>query len=235
MPNYSKTEEIFKKEGVIYEKKGDELSEDRWYEQVKNPVTGEFWQLETLKAAGLVSSDFKLPPKFEGKKFPVIEVNAILRVKTSDAKEWLVSRQMHYGIDKFGTIHNKSLDDKESYDMPQFDRREVPIEAGRTERRIVGRSDVKVDDLPFTPENLDELFALVPGEDERSKEGAVSMTIVRKDHSGSTLSSPYSVSRYRDFRNREFDEIYDYSSTPKTRESTSMGKERVTEKHKQYS
>lgn len=93
MPNYSKTEEIFKKEGVIYEKKGDELSEDRWYEQVKNPVTGEFWQLETLKAAGLVSSDFKLPPKFEGKKFPVIEINAILRVKTSDA---LWDRQVWY-------------------------------------------------------------------------------------------------------------------------------------------
>ena len=74
-----------------------------------------------------------------------------------------MSRQMHYGIDKFGTIHNKSLDDKESYDMPQFDRREVPIGAGRTERRIVGRTDVKVYDKPFTPENLDELFALVPG------------------------------------------------------------------------
>lgn len=61
------------------------------------------------------------------------------------------------------------------------------------------------------------------------------MTIVKKDYSGSTIGSPYAVSRYRDFRNREFDEIYDYSSTPKTRESTSMGKERVTEKHKQYS
>jgi len=38
MANYKKTEELFKI--------GDQMSEERFFEQVKNPITGEFFQLE---------------------------------------------------------------------------------------------------------------------------------------------------------------------------------------------
>ena len=99
MPNYRKTEAFFKQENVPYDrfKTGDQMSEERFFEQVKNPVTGDFFQLDMLKAAGAIPSDFTLPPGFENKRFPVITVNSIYRMKASKGKEYLKSRQMYYG------------------------------------------------------------------------------------------------------------------------------------------
>jgi hypothetical protein len=158
----------------------------RFLEQVKNPVTGEFFQLGTLKAAGAISSDFTLPPGFENKRFLVITVNSIYRMKASDGKEYLKSRQMHYGLDRLGNIINKSIDDQEVYDKPIWQYSQLPTTGtgtkdafSKTGRKITGASFVKVFDKPFTPENVDELFALVPGEDEKAKEAAVSLSIVK--------------------------------------------------------
>jgi hypothetical protein len=55
---------------------------------------------------------------------------------------------------------------------------------------------------------------MVVGEDEKSKEGAIYMIIARFDQSGGMLGAPYSVQKYKDFRNRDFDDLYEYASTP---------------------
>jgi hypothetical protein len=35
------------------------MTEERWFSQVKNPNTDEFFQLENLKALGIVPADFR--------------------------------------------------------------------------------------------------------------------------------------------------------------------------------
>ena len=54
MANYQKTQELFNKEsnkasGLKYEKSGEQLSEEKWFKQVRNPNNGEFFQLEDLR------------------------------------------------------------------------------------------------------------------------------------------------------------------------------------------
>ena len=48
----------------------------------------------------------------------------------------------------------------------------------------------------------------------------------------------YSVQKYKDFRNRDFDELYEYASTPKSSSETKMGRKQEEneskKKHKQY-
>jgi hypothetical protein len=243
MPNYQKTEELYKKENVPYSKPPEQMAEERFFEQVKNPITGDYFQLETLKNAAAVPYDFTLPPGFENKKFPVITVNSIIRSRTSDGKEWLLSRQTYQGLDRVGNIVSKSIDDQEVYDKPIWQYSTQPIGQQsnqnnsvfvKTERRISGVSIVRVHDKPFTPENLDELFALVPGENEKAKEAAVSLVIAKYDQTGNRVDNPYGITGYNDFRNRPFEELYDYASTPRTSDQTKMGKEEQNKKTNPY-
>ena len=70
MTNYSRTRELFNKESkkspdLKYKDTfsagffGQEMAEERWFSQVKNSNTGEFFHLENLKALGIVPADFK--------------------------------------------------------------------------------------------------------------------------------------------------------------------------------
>jgi hypothetical protein len=167
-------------------------------------------------------------------------------LRTSDGKEWLKSRQTYQGLDRVDNIIGKSIDDQEVYDKPIWQYSTRPINSNpnsnqnardvfvKTDRRISGVTLVQVDDKPFTPENLDELFALVPGEDEKAKEAAVSLVIAKYDQTGNRVDNPYGITRYKDFRNRPFEELYDYASTPRTSDQTKMGKEEQSKKTKPY-
>jgi hypothetical protein len=55
--------------------------------------------------------DLTLPPGFENKEFPVVTVSNITRLRDTDGKEWLRSRQTCQGLDKVGNIISKSIDD----------------------------------------------------------------------------------------------------------------------------
>jgi hypothetical protein len=59
------------------------------FDQVKNPITGDYFQLETLKNAGAVPYDFTLPPGYENKKFPIITVNCIKACLLKPNREYL--------------------------------------------------------------------------------------------------------------------------------------------------
>jgi hypothetical protein len=105
MTNYQKTQELFEKEvnkvpGLKYEKSGEQLSEEKWFAQVKNPNTDEFFQLEDLRAVGAVPADFRKDEK--PKKYPVKKIDEIIRIKKADGSEWLVSRQTWIGLDRLG-------------------------------------------------------------------------------------------------------------------------------------
>jgi hypothetical protein len=86
MANYQKTQDLFNGElnkvpSLKYEKSGEQHSEEKWFEQVKNPNTGEFFQLEVLRAVGAVPADFRKDEK--PKKYPVKKIDEICRVKKS--------------------------------------------------------------------------------------------------------------------------------------------------------
>ena len=86
MDNYQKTQELFYSEpnrvpGLKYEKSGEQISEEKWFAQVKNPNTGEFFQLEDLRAVGAVPGDFRKDEK--PKKYPVKKIDEIIRIKES--------------------------------------------------------------------------------------------------------------------------------------------------------
>jgi hypothetical protein len=58
--DYQKTQELFDKEpnkapDPKYEKSGEQLAEEKWFQQVMNPNNGEFFQLEDLRAVGAVT------------------------------------------------------------------------------------------------------------------------------------------------------------------------------------
>ncbi len=64
MANYQKTLELFNKEpnkvpGLKYEKSGQQVDEEKWFAQVKNPNSGEFFQQEDLRTIGSVPADFR--------------------------------------------------------------------------------------------------------------------------------------------------------------------------------
>jgi hypothetical protein len=116
MTNYSRTRELFNKEpkkspGLKYKDIfpagffGQEMAEEKWFSQVKNPNTDEFFQLENLKALGIVPADFKEGEKL--KNHPLKEVDTIIRIKKADGTEWLASTQTWTGLDRYGNEISK--------------------------------------------------------------------------------------------------------------------------------
>ena len=94
------------------------MAEEKWFTQVKNPNTGEFFQLENLKALGIVPADFKDGEK--PKNYPLREVDTIIRIKRADGTEWLASTQTWIGLDRYGNEIDKSFVYPEVYDKPNF-------------------------------------------------------------------------------------------------------------------
>ena len=92
-PTIKKLQELFNKEsnkapGLKYEKSGEQLAEEKWFAQVKNPNNGEFFQLEDLRAVGAVPADFR---KNENpKKYPVKKVDSTFRIKKANGNIFFI-------------------------------------------------------------------------------------------------------------------------------------------------
>jgi hypothetical protein len=61
MANYQKNSSYSiknpKAPSLKYEKPGEQLAEEKWFAQVKNPNNSEFFQLEDLRTIGAVPAD----------------------------------------------------------------------------------------------------------------------------------------------------------------------------------
>jgi hypothetical protein len=166
MANYQKTQELFNREpnkapGLKYEKSGEQIAEEKWFQQVTNPNNDEFFQLEDLRAIGAVPADFRKDDK--PKKYPFRKVDTIIRIKKADGTEWLKSRGKIVGLDKAGNDVTKTFVDPELYDKPVFNYQSKPDNPrdafGKTERRAVSVTYVQEPTLPFTPKNLEQLYS----------------------------------------------------------------------------
>jgi hypothetical protein len=127
----------------------------------ENPNTGEFFQLEDLRAVGAVPGDFRKDEK--PKKYPVKKIDEIIRIKKADGTEWLVSRQTWVGLDRLGNDMTKCFVDPELYDKPVFNYQSKPVNPkdvfSKTERKAVSVTYIKEPTVPFTPKNLEQLYS----------------------------------------------------------------------------
>jgi hypothetical protein len=215
MANYEKAQELFNREpnrvlGLKYEKSGEQLSEEKWFAQVKNPNTGEFFQLEDLRAVGAVPADFRKEEK--PKKYPVKKIDAIIRIKKAVGTEWLTSRQTWVGLDRLGNDMTKCFVDPELYDKPVFNYQSKPVNSkdvfSKTERKAVSVMYVKEPTVPFTQKNLEQLYSTCSNPADRK-----SIPLVIKNEG--TDESPRSTTNHEDFKNRPFDELWEWATTPK--------------------
>lgn len=198
-----KTELAYMKAGIRYQKPPQQLSEEKWFTQVTNENTGEFLQPELLKALGLVTADYE-----NNKKYPIKTLNSLIRLKTTDGKEWLLSRQYWTGLDRLGNEIPKAMEDKELYLKPvlgfgQSRRNSDPLSKPVKKTTVIDFT--KECTLPFSAKDADRLYSL------RRLGDKVSL-VIKNDPDDPT---PYSVSKYTDFRDRDFEDLYTWSSTPK--------------------
>jgi hypothetical protein len=135
-------------------------------------------------------------------KFSFQKIDEIIRIKKADGTESLTSRQTWVGIDRFGNDMTKCFIDPELYDKPVFNYQSKPVNPNdmfsKTERKAVS----------VTQKNLDQLYATCSNPADRK-----SIPLVIKNEG--TDQSPRSITNPEDFKNRSFDELWEWATTPK--------------------
>jgi hypothetical protein len=213
--DYEKTRQLYQEIGQI--KKFEETAdfnrykkELKWYENVKSKRTGEYYQAEDLIKRDMVSPKWTLPHlDAEGKPltYPLKYVNGIYRVRIADMSEWLMSTQEWIALDSTGNPVNLSMNFKERYDdIRPFYTSKPKNPKERDSEMILEIADIQHKmkyTLPFTPENLDALYAKRNGQ----------CILVLKDESKDR--PPYSLDSFEHLRTRTFDELWEWAITPK--------------------
>ena len=215
MMDFEKTKELYEKIGQI--KKFEELPEIgrynkelNWYERVKSNRTGDYFQAEDLIKRDMVPPDYDPPHKDKDGKplqYPLKYVNGIYRVRIPDMSEWLMSTQEWIALDSDGNPLNLSMDFKERFDdIRPFYKSKSKNPRERDSEMILEITSIEHKmkyTLPFTPENVDALYAKRNGQ----------CTLVLKDESKD--GPPYSLDSFDHLRTRTFDELWEWAITPK--------------------
>ena len=218
MTNYVMTRELFNKEPkkspeLKYNDTfpagffGQEIAEEKWFSRLKNPNTGEFFQLENLRPLGIIPADFKGGEK--AKNYPLKEVDTIIRIKKADGTEWLASTQTWTGLDRYGNEISKCFVCPEIYDKPNFtyqpikDKNDQNNPFSKFERVATSVVYTKEHTLPFSLENLEQFWTL--------RRAKISLSI-RNDSTGD--SPARGIERYEDFK-KPFDELWEWATTPR--------------------
>ena len=245
MVDFKKTEQLYTKQGLVYQKKPHEIEYDRWYNSVTNPhkkdrpATGGteaeresfyYYQIQELISAGLVPEDFgeDRRDRFDSAKLKVYPEKigrSIIRVQDTYGNEWLKSKQMWTGMDKLGNGIPQSVPDPETYEDPQFKYeykyKDPQDPMSPLERKpVAGIEHPRKYTMPFTEENLQKILSIRPAKDMHS----VNLTIMRVSVTGEGRGAPYAIENLDDFKNRPFDELYDWASASKNKSDTKLGR-----------
>lgn len=181
--DYVKTEQLY--EEIGQKKKFEETAdynryrkEKKWFEAVKSPRTGEYYQADYLIQKDMVNTkpDPKLkkpawtPPHVdaEGKplQYPLKYVNGIYRVRIADGSEWLLSTQEWIALSRDGNAVNLSMNYKERYDDIRPIYTSKPKTRERDSEMIMEITSIEhkmKHTLPFTPENVQKLYDMRNG------------------------------------------------------------------------
>ena len=221
--DFDKTVELYERAGLL--KKWQENpesyvheSEKKWYEKVKSKRTGDFYQADDLIKRELVPPEWT-PPHVDSKgkplKYPIKSISEIYRIRIADGSEWLKSRQMWTGLNDAGSPIDQSMNDKELYDdiLPIYTVKPENPRARDSKmiREVTSIEHRKKYTLPFTPENLDKLYAMRNGR----------CWLVLKDET--VDKPPYSIPKLTSFRDSAFEELFQWASTPRTAMDRSYG------------
>jgi hypothetical protein len=114
MPDYRKTEELFKAEGVLhlYKKPLGQLDDELFYAKVTNLATNTFYQVSGLP--------LEYRKNLQSKTYPVREVYQIYKIKRVNGSEWLKSRGRIVGLDRLGNEVEHSFTDPEMFYKPEL-------------------------------------------------------------------------------------------------------------------
>jgi hypothetical protein len=188
--------------------------EQGWYDKVKSPRSGEYYQAGDLISNELVPQDWVPPTKAKGKpvKYPIIRVNEIIRKRLVDGNEWLLSRKEMIALDFDGNEVNISMIDKEKYndvfpiytlkpENPKDNPRYKYSKMVRTIDRLQSR--IKYTEL-FKPETAQKLYDM--------KNGECSLCVI--DESGGD-HPPVTVTSFEHFKSTPFDELWEMVTTPR--------------------
>jgi hypothetical protein len=211
MPDYRKTEELFKAEGVLhlYKKPLGQLDDELFYAKVTNLATNTFYQVSGLP--------LEYRKNLQSKTYPVREVYQIYRIKRVNGSEWLKSRGRIVGLDRLGNEVEHSFTDPEMFYKPvtryEFGKKDPKNEYNPSERVCVEAGINPHDDryteysLPFNQENFESLYKQRPTESSSS----VSLVIFAEGAS----ERPRQITNPEHFAKRDFDEMWEEMVTPK--------------------
>jgi hypothetical protein len=210
MPDFKKTEKIYADQGLSDKwKKPLEMLDDELFEfKVLNPDTNTYYQVVDLDVA---HRKFSIE-----KKYPILEVLQIIRIKRVDSTEWLKSRGRIVGLDKAGNEVEHSFTDQEMFYKPltrhEFKRKEPKNEYSPMERVCVEAGlnphDYRYTEytLPFNQENFDKLY------EQRPQKSALSVTLAI--YAEGSSDKPRAISTVEQFM-RPFDDLWLEMTTPK--------------------
>jgi hypothetical protein len=237
--DYQKTFETYQKYGMgkKFEQQPDYArykKELGWYEKVKSPRTCEYYQAQGLIERELVPVGWKPPPTdSKGKpiKYPIKDVNEIIRKRLVDGSEWILSRQYWTGLDSTGNEVGFSMNDKDCFDdvlpvyslkpenpkdNPRYKDIKMVSTIDRVERRIKYTE-------PFKPETAKKLYDM--------RNGKCSLCLIDKSGIGGHGNHPsVSVSSFESLKNSVFQDLFELLITPKYK----MEQSTTQEYQKQY-
>jgi hypothetical protein len=222
--DYEKTVQLYEKAGQMkrWENEPESFSynsEKKWFDKVRSKRNGEFYQAQDLINRELVPPEWE-PPHVDAKgkpvKYPLKYVNSIIRVRAKDGNEYLKSRQQWWGLDEAGNPINQTMDDKEVMDeiRPIYKLRPENPKARDSKmiREVESISHSTKYLLPFSAEAAEKLWNMRNG----------NCTLILKDESKGDKYA-YSVESFEHFKSREFDELFQWISTPKYKMDRSYG------------
>jgi hypothetical protein len=204
MVDYQKTEHAFKAANYSkYEHDGNYHSnqeEKRWYAKVRSPITGRYIQYKDLDVM------YRINESKVKKVYPLVQVIQLVRVKTSDYREWIKSLQQWTGIDQLGNEIETTFTAPEVWDKPDF-KREMIRDPRHPEKppelTITGYNFQQEHAEPFTKEKVEELYS-------KANHNTLSLSIKRVSTNGQTLGHVNKISKYDDFVEKSFDDLWDY-------------------------
>jgi len=215
--DYNKTLQQYEQYGMA--KKFEQLPEYSrykkeigFYEKVKSPRTGEYYQAEDLIKRELVTADWK-PRRTDSKgkavKYPYKEVWEIYRIKAVDSSEWMKSRYMIYGLDSLGNELNLAIMDSEMHNevIPVYvEKPENPKARDSKMVRVLDRVETrKKYTEPFKSETVQKIF------DGPKYEGKCNLTIIDE----SSDHPPIGNVPYEAFKSMLFTELWEMLTTAK--------------------
>jgi hypothetical protein len=215
MPDYKRTEGLFRDQGIShkYKKPQGQLDDELFYAKVANPNTGTFYHISDLPI------EYRQNRQEQDKQYPIREVNQIVRIKRLDGTEWLKSKGRIVGLDRLGNEVEHSFTDPEVYFTPwakyELKPKDPKNPDGPKERKCTeaGINNLSPEHtqytLQFNAENFEQLYKQRPGQ----SPGTVSLVIYQEDSS----ERPRQITSPEKFKNTPFDELWEEVTTIKVK------------------